>query len=388
MPPAKAKPTTIDEYLAATKPEQRAVLETLRKTIRAAAPGVEEYIGYGLAGFKLNGRPLVYFGAWPNHCALYAASPKTQGLFADELKGFEVSKGTIRFTVEKPLPTALVTKLIRARVAENTAMEQKRDATRKPAKTPKSAAKPVSKADVQSVLATLEKLGETRIRDEMAPRYGIVAKHAFGVPMNKIQAVAKDLGRDHTLAEALWKTGNYEARLLASFVGEPQRVTPALMDRWCRDFENWGVCDTICFHLFDRTPHAFAKVRQWADESGEFQKRAAFALLACVALHDRQAANESFLRCLPLVEAAAADERNFVKKGVSWALRAIGIRNPELRAAATKLARQLAASSEATPRWVGKDVLRALAKAARAPRSKASPGDGPPAKRRAPAKSR
>ena len=118
MPTIKSKPKTIDEYLARTKPEQRAVLEKLRKTIHAAAPGAVEYIGYGLAGFKFNGRPLVYFGAWENHCALYAASPTTQRQFQKELKGFVVSKGTIRFTPEKPLPMALVKKLVKTRVAE------------------------------------------------------------------------------------------------------------------------------------------------------------------------------------------------------------------------------------------------------------------------------
>ena len=116
---ATVKPKTIDEYLALVKPEQRAALEKLRKTIHAAAPGAEEYIGYGLAGFKLHGRPLVYFGAWENHCALYAASPAVQKKFQKELKGFEVSKGTIRFTPDKPLPTALVKKLVKARIAEN-----------------------------------------------------------------------------------------------------------------------------------------------------------------------------------------------------------------------------------------------------------------------------
>ena len=115
----KTKPKTIDEYLALTKPEQRAVLEKLRKTIHATAPGAVEYIGYGLAGFKFNGRPLVYFGAWENHCALYAASPAVQKEFQKELKGFEVSKGTIRFTPEKPLPLALVKALVKARIAEN-----------------------------------------------------------------------------------------------------------------------------------------------------------------------------------------------------------------------------------------------------------------------------
>jgi uncharacterized protein YdhG (YjbR/CyaY superfamily) len=122
---AKLRPTTIDEYLAVATAAQRALLNKLRRAIHAAAPGAEEYIGYGLAGFKHGGRPLVYFGAWENHCALYAASPKTQEQFADELKGFEVSKGTIRFTVEKPLPLALVKKLVKSRVAENAARNRR-----------------------------------------------------------------------------------------------------------------------------------------------------------------------------------------------------------------------------------------------------------------------
>jgi len=119
MRSTKTKPETIDEYLAQAKPGHRAVLKKLRRTIHAAAPGAEEYIGYGLAGFKFNGRPLVYFGAWENHCALYAASPAVQKKFQKELKGFEASKGTIRFTPRKPLPTALVKKLVKARIAEN-----------------------------------------------------------------------------------------------------------------------------------------------------------------------------------------------------------------------------------------------------------------------------
>lgn len=109
----------MDEYLARATPRHRALLEKLRRAIHAAAPGAEEYTGYGLAGFKLHGRPLVYLGAWEKHCALYAASPATQAQFQDELKGFTVSKGTIQFTTEKPLSLALVKKIIRARAAEN-----------------------------------------------------------------------------------------------------------------------------------------------------------------------------------------------------------------------------------------------------------------------------
>jgi uncharacterized protein YdhG (YjbR/CyaY superfamily) len=119
MHSTKTKPTTIDEYLAGASAGQRVVLEKLRQTIHAAAPGAEEYIGYGLAGFKLNGRPLVYFGAWEKHCALYAASPVVQKKFQKELKDFEASKGTIHFTPDKPLPSALVKKLVKARIVEN-----------------------------------------------------------------------------------------------------------------------------------------------------------------------------------------------------------------------------------------------------------------------------
>jgi 3-methyladenine DNA glycosylase AlkD len=150
--------------------------------------------------------------------------------------------------------------------------------------------------------------------------------------------------------------------MLTAFVAEPARVTPAQMDRWCRDFDNWAICDTLCFHLFDRTPHAFAKVEQWSDKRAEFEKRAAFALLASVAGHDKMAGDEAFLATLPLIERAATDERNFVKKGVSWALRRIGRRNRALNAAATQVAERLAASADATARWIGKDALRDITK--------------------------
>jgi 3-methyladenine DNA glycosylase AlkD len=215
--------------------------------------------------------------------------------------------------------------------------------------------------EVRAALAFLERRGTRRNRDGMA-RYGIVASRVFGVPVATIRRLARRLGRSHELAAALWDTGWYEARLLAAFVDEPQRVTPAQMDRWARELENWADCDTVCFHLFDRTPHAFRKVAQWSRRREEFVRRAAFALLASLALHDRSRGDEPFARCLPLVERAAADERNFVKKGVSWALRSVGRRSPALGTAAVKLARRLAASPHAAARWVGTDALRDLAR--------------------------
>jgi len=144
-------------------------------------------------------------------------------------------------------------------------------------------------AKASAVLATLKCLGNPRIREEMKTRYGIVTKDAYGIRMSEMQRVAKQLGRNHELAPALWETGNYEARTVAALVADPAQLTPALMDRWCRDFDNWAICDTVCFKLFDQSPHAFGRVAAWAKRRGEFQKRAAFALLACLASHNEDA---------------------------------------------------------------------------------------------------
>ncbi len=212
---------------------------------------------------------------------------------------------------------------------------------------------------VSEILAWLEKKGTKKNRDGMA-RYAIVAPKAFGVSMTTMQQLARRVGRDHELALALWQTGWYEARTLTAFVDEPERVTAAQMDRWARDFDNWAICDTLCFKLFDRTPHAWKKIEQWSTRREEFVKRAAFALLASVALHDKKAADDRFVRSLRLVERAASDERNFVKKGVSWALRSIGARNQALHEASIALGRRLSTSEHAAARWVGKDALRDL----------------------------
>ena len=213
-----------------------------------------------------------------------------------------------------------------------------------------------------NILAALKKHGTKRTRDGMA-RYGIVAPRAYGVTLPTIRALARRFGRDHALCEALWQSGWYEARMLCAFMDEPERVTAAQMERWARDFDNWAICDTLCISLFNRTPHAWRKVHAWAKRRDEFVKRAAFSLLAGLAVHDKAADDAKFVLCLPLIERAATDERNFVKKAVNWALRSIGKRSPELNAAAINCARRLAESRDATPRWVGKDALRELSSA-------------------------
>jgi 3-methyladenine DNA glycosylase AlkD len=215
------------------------------------------------------------------------------------------------------------------------------------------------KPDVTTVLASLERAGTRKCRDAMA-RYAIVAPKAFGVPVGAIRTIGKRLGTDRDLAAALWDSGWYEARMLAAFVDDPAALTAAQMDRRARDFDNWAICDHLCVHLFDRSPHAWRKIEQWSTRREEFVKRAAFALLASVALHDKAADDAPFKRSLPWIERAASDERNFVKKGVSWALRSIGERSVPLNRAALATARRLASSADASDRWVGKDALRQL----------------------------
>jgi 3-methyladenine DNA glycosylase AlkD len=213
--------------------------------------------------------------------------------------------------------------------------------------------------DVTAVLTWLERRGSRRNRDGMA-RYGIVAPKVFGVSMATMRPLVKRLGRNHELALALWNSGYLEARILASFVDEPARVSPGQMERWAADFDNWAVCDSVCIHLFDRTPHAWRKVPVWARRRSEFVRRAAFAMLAGLAVHDTHADDRAFLQMLPLIERAAADERNFVKKAVNWALRQIGKRNAALNAAAIVVARRLTHRDERAARWIGADARREL----------------------------
>jgi len=225
-------------------------------------------------------------------------------------------------------------------------------------KTKKTAKHPLEH-EVESVLAWLKRHSTKHTLEGMA-RYAIPSDNAFGVSVSDIRVLAKRVGRNHELAAALWETGWYEARMLTSFVDDPALVTPAQMDRWTREFDNWAIVDTLCFALFDRTPHAWRKVAEWHDRREEFVKRAAFALLWGLTVHDKSATDAQFVEGLAFIERAASDERNFVKKAVNMALRAIGKRNRALNTAAVATARRLALSTNATERWVGKDALREL----------------------------
>ena len=244
----------------------------------------------------------------------------------------------------------------------------------KPATRPKVAAKPKAAgnkpkaADTRSsmtrddVLARLKRAGTQRVVDDM-DRYGIKAANAFGVQMGALLKLAKETGKDHDLALALWDSGWYEARLLATLIDDPELVTRSQMNAWAAGFENWADCDTACFKLFDQPPFALDVARKWSTSPKEFVKRGGFALMASLALHGRCAADQDYLDMLPLIEKGAADERNFVMKGVSWALRSIGRRNTALNKAAVAVAKRLSQSDVQPERWVGKDALRELTSA-------------------------
>lgn len=178
-----------------------------------------------------------------------------------------------------------------------------------------------------------------------------------------LRMMARPQRRNQELALALWAMPVHEARILAGFVADPREFTPRLMDAWAAGFDSWDLCDQVCIAVFRLTPYAFAKVRAWSRRRGEFGRRAAFSLLATLAVHAKAEPDATFLGLLPLIEAAATDERNFVKKAVNWALRQIGKRPSRvLRAAALDLARKLSAHPDsASARWIGKDAVRELA---------------------------
>ena len=215
----------------------------------------------------------------------------------------------------------------------------------------------------EEVLLRLKSLGSPAARAGMA-RFGINTERAYGVSTPKLRKLAKQIGRDHRLAAQLWKSGMREARLLASLISDPARISTAAMDRWASQFDSWDVCDGCCMDLFRKTPFAWEKAVEWSEHQAEFVKRAGFALMATLAVHDKTAPDAAFLRLLPVVEREAWDDRNFVKKAVNWALRQIGKRNARLCRAAMRSAERLAGSEHRAARWIGHDALRELRKKA------------------------
>ena len=228
---------------------------------------------------------------------------------------------------------------------------------------------------VAGILAELRSLGSAKDRAGMA-RYGINVDNAFGVSIYVLRKLAQRIGTDHELALELWATGNHEARLLACFVDDPAAVTEQQVEDWAGDFDSWDICDQATTSLFDLTKHAWTKAITWARRDEEWVKRAAFTLMAGLAVHDKAATDRAFTKLLPVIARAASDDRNFVKKAVNWALRNIGKRNRALNAAAITCAEKIRAAANKraggdrggdagarSARWVATDALRELTSA-------------------------
>lgn len=214
-------------------------------------------------------------------------------------------------------------------------------------------------SSASDVLSTLRAMADPTRLEGMA-RYGIRTDGALGVTVTELRQVARRVGRDHDLALELWRTGVREARILASLVDDPAAVTERQMEAWVSDLDSWDVCDGVCGNLFDRTPFALGKAVEWSDRRPEFEKRAGFVLMACAAVHRKDLPDASFAALLPVIERRAVDDRTYVKKAASWALRQIGKRSANLNAGSVRTARRLEKLDDRSARWIGHDALREL----------------------------
>lgn len=214
-------------------------------------------------------------------------------------------------------------------------------------------------SSLQSVLKELQSREDPKAIAGMA-RFGVTAKKAYGLSAPLLKSIAKKIGKDHELALKLWATEIYDARVIAFLIDDPDAVTEDQMEAWVNDFDSWAVCDGTCLYLFDRTPFAWKKVVEWSKREEEYVKRAAFSLMAVLAVHDKKATDAKFEKLLPIIKRGASDERNFVKKAVNWALRQIGKRNLALNEKAIQTGEEIQKLDSKSARWIAADALREL----------------------------
>ena len=214
-------------------------------------------------------------------------------------------------------------------------------------------------ASITNVLAELHQLANATNVAGMA-RFGIVGKKLLGISVAQLRAIAKRIGRDHELAEELWSSGIFEARILAAFIADPKQLTRRQANAWAKDFECWADCDGLCIHLFRKTLFSHDLAIAWSHRREELVKRAGFTMMATLAVHDKSTSNEVFRNYLGRVQEAVTDERHNVKKGVNWALRQIGKRNPILNREAVRMAKRIQKKDSTAARWIAADALREL----------------------------
>ena len=211
----------------------------------------------------------------------------------------------------------------------------------------------------KQVINRLKSLSDPEAVKGMA-RFGINPKNTYGVSIPNLRKLAKEIGRNHELAQQLWETGIHEARILASMIDNPEEVTNEQMESWVKDFDSWDVCDQCCINLFGKTRFAYQKAFEWSSRKEEFVKRAGFVLMARLAVSDKKAADNQFVTFLSVIQREAGDNRNFVKKAVNWALRQIGKRNPALNKKAIEATKEIQKVDSRSSRWISSDALREL----------------------------
>ena len=215
------------------------------------------------------------------------------------------------------------------------------------------------KMQYENILKKLEALSDPEAVKGMA-RYGMKGERRLGISVPSMRKIAKEAGKDHQLALYLWKTKIPEAMMVASMVDLPEEVTDEQMEDWVKDFNSWDVCDQVCMNLFEKVPFVWKKIYAWSEREEEFVKRAAYALIACLAWHNKEVPDEKFIGLFPVIKKGATDERNMVKKAVSWALRNIGKRNLALNRAAINTAREMQKVDSKSAKWIASDVIREL----------------------------
>jgi len=213
--------------------------------------------------------------------------------------------------------------------------------------------------NLEEIIKELESLSNPENVEGMA-RFGIKSKKAFGVRIPELRRIAKIVGKDHILAGQLWDAGYSETRILACMIDDPGMVTAGQIEKWVVDFDSWDICDQCCMNLFDKTSFAYKKVFEWSERDEEFVKRAAFTLMAVLAVHDKKASDEKFEQFFPVILREADDNRNFVKKAVNWAVRQIGKRNLNLNKKSVKLAEEIYKTDSKSAKWIARDALREL----------------------------
>jgi 3-methyladenine DNA glycosylase AlkD len=214
--------------------------------------------------------------------------------------------------------------------------------------------------NVKEVLDLLQQLSDSDKVKKKAERFNISAEQMLGVYMTDLNTLARELGKEANLAIELYRSGIYEGRLLCAKVFPPEALTVDLMEQWVAEFENWEICDTFSMQLFARSALGALKAIEWTRREEEFVKRAGFAIMAAFCLADKNADNRIFRSFLEPIQSEADDNRIYVRKAISWALRNIGKRNQDLHSEAIAVARKIGMQKSAAGRWIAADVLREL----------------------------